>query len=63
MRILYHHRTQGEEPESVHIAAIVTALRRSDMKSMWWVRHASIHLAVSRGPLLSGKLSDAPRDC
>ncbi len=28
MRILYHHRTQGEEPESVHIAAIVTALRR-----------------------------------
>lgn len=28
MRILYHHRTQGEEPESVHIAAIVAALRR-----------------------------------
>lgn len=28
MRILYHHRTQGEEPESVHIAAIVMALRR-----------------------------------
>jgi glycosyltransferase involved in cell wall biosynthesis len=28
MRILYHHRTQGEEPESVHIAAIVTALQR-----------------------------------
>ncbi len=28
MRILYHHRTQGEEPESVHINAIVTALRR-----------------------------------
>jgi glycosyltransferase involved in cell wall biosynthesis len=28
MRILYHHRTQGEEPESVHIAAIVGALRR-----------------------------------
>lgn len=28
MRILYHHRTQGEEPESVHISAIVTALRR-----------------------------------
>lgn len=28
MRILYHHRTQGEEPESVHIAAIVSALRR-----------------------------------
>jgi glycosyltransferase involved in cell wall biosynthesis len=27
MRILYHHRTQGEEPESVHIAAIVSALR------------------------------------
>jgi glycosyltransferase involved in cell wall biosynthesis len=27
MRILYHHRTQGEEPESVHIAAIVCALR------------------------------------
>jgi glycosyltransferase involved in cell wall biosynthesis len=28
MKILYHHRTQGEEPESVHIAAIVAALRR-----------------------------------
>ena len=27
MRILYHHRTQGEEPESVHIDAIVGALR------------------------------------
>ncbi|GAB4507869.1 MAG: glycosyltransferase family 4 protein [Sulfuricaulis sp.] len=27
MRIIYHHRTQGEEPESIHIAAIVQALR------------------------------------
>ena len=27
MRVLYHHRTQGEEPESVHIAAIVDSLR------------------------------------
>ncbi len=27
MRILYHHRTQGEEPESIHIGAIVAALR------------------------------------
>jgi glycosyltransferase involved in cell wall biosynthesis len=27
MRIIYHHRTQGEEPESIHIAAIVRALR------------------------------------
>ncbi len=27
MRILYLHRTQGEEPESIHIAAIVEALR------------------------------------
>jgi glycosyltransferase involved in cell wall biosynthesis len=27
MKILYHHRTQGEEPESIHIAAIVGALR------------------------------------
>lgn len=26
MKILYHHRTQGEEPESVHIANIVRAL-------------------------------------
>jgi glycosyltransferase involved in cell wall biosynthesis len=26
MRILYHHRTQGEEPESIHIAAIANAL-------------------------------------
>lgn len=25
--VLYHHRTQGEEPESVHIANIVRALR------------------------------------
>jgi glycosyltransferase involved in cell wall biosynthesis len=29
MKILYHHRTQGEEPESVHIANIVSALRAS----------------------------------
>jgi glycosyltransferase involved in cell wall biosynthesis len=28
MRILYHHRTQGEEPESVHIASIVAALEQ-----------------------------------
>lgn len=27
MKILYHHRTQGEEPESVHIASMVKALR------------------------------------
>ena len=27
MRILYHHRTQGEEPESIHINAVVVALR------------------------------------
>lgn len=26
MRILYHHRTQGEEPESIHIMAIADAL-------------------------------------
>src|SRR4051812_28103416 len=26
MRVLYHHRTQGEEPESIHIAAIADAL-------------------------------------
>jgi glycosyltransferase involved in cell wall biosynthesis len=27
VKILYHHRTQGEEPESIHILAIVNALR------------------------------------
>ncbi len=27
MKILYHHRTQGEEPESIHIQSIVNALR------------------------------------
>ena len=27
MRVLYHHRTQGEEPESIHIESIVAALR------------------------------------
>jgi len=27
VKVLYHHRTQGEEPESVHIANIVQALR------------------------------------
>jgi glycosyltransferase involved in cell wall biosynthesis len=27
MRVLYHHRTQGEEPESIHIESIVNALR------------------------------------
>lgn len=26
MRILYHHRTQGEEPEAIHINSIVNAL-------------------------------------
>ena len=26
MKIIYHHRTQGEEPESIHIGAIVEAL-------------------------------------
>ncbi len=29
MRILYHHRTAGEEPESVHIANIVRSLRKA----------------------------------
>jgi glycosyltransferase involved in cell wall biosynthesis len=28
MRVLYHHRTQGEEPESIHIESIVCALRQ-----------------------------------
>jgi glycosyltransferase involved in cell wall biosynthesis len=28
MRILYLHRTQGEEPESIHISAIVNALQQ-----------------------------------
>lgn len=28
MRVLYHHRTQGAEPESIHIAAIAAALAR-----------------------------------
>src|SRR5581483_11143385 len=27
MKILYHHRTQGEEPESIHINSVVMALR------------------------------------
>jgi glycosyltransferase involved in cell wall biosynthesis len=27
MKVLYHHRTQGEEPESIHILSIVEALR------------------------------------
>lgn len=27
MRVLYHHRTQGEEPESIHIESVVAALR------------------------------------
>jgi len=30
MRILYHHRTQGEEPESVHILSIVASLRHEN---------------------------------
>ena len=28
MKILYLHRTQGEEPESIHILSIVTALKK-----------------------------------
>ncbi|MDH5648406.1 MAG: glycosyltransferase family 4 protein [Gammaproteobacteria bacterium] len=27
MRIVYHHRTQGEEPESIHILSIINALK------------------------------------
>lgn len=27
MKIIYHHRTQGEEPESIHITAIVDSFR------------------------------------
>lgn len=27
MKIIYHHRTQGEEPESIHILSMVNALR------------------------------------
>lgn len=28
VKILYHHRTQGEEPESIHIESVVSALRK-----------------------------------
>ena len=56
MRILYHHRTQGEEPESVHIAAIVSALRRLGHQ-VDIVGPARLRAATARpGRSLSGKL-------
>jgi len=55
MRILYHHRTQGEEPESVHIASIVAALRRRghDVDVVGPARSRTSAIAVSASVALA----------
>ncbi|CAN5159209.1 glycosyltransferase family 4 protein [soil metagenome] len=60
MRILYHHRTQGEEPESIHISAIVNALRDLGHE-VCVVGPASIqHSAVKASrPSLLGRIKNA----
>ena len=57
MRILYHHRTQGEEPESVHIAAIVNALRELGHEVRIVGPTATVHRPDgSRKPSLAGRI-------
>ena len=54
MKILYHHRTQGEEPESVHIANIVAALRHAGHEVTIVGPHpVSRHTS---GPTLTGRI-------
>jgi glycosyltransferase involved in cell wall biosynthesis len=54
MKILYHHRTQGEEPESVHIANIVAALRLAGHEVTIVGPHpVSRHAS---GPTLTGRI-------
>lgn len=60
MRILYHHRTQGEEPESIHIAAIVDALQALGHE-VRIVGPAAQHHSGTRGrrPALLGRIKQA----
>ena len=63
MRILYHHRTQGEEPESIHIAEIVSALQRLGHE-VQIVGPAPMHFSPEqqRVPTLLGRIKAlAPR--
>lgn len=48
MKIIYHHRTQGEEPESIHIAAIVNALKELG-HDVLLVGPVAAHRSGSRG--------------
>ena len=65
MKILYHHRTQGEEPESVHIANIVTSLRRHGQRQGLQFQHqgmdAQPQLQVQDdGPVFHQQVAVAP---
>lgn len=60
MRILYHHRTQGEEPESIHISAIVDALTALGHEVRVVGPVPVQHRATrSSGPSLLGKIKRA----
>ena len=60
MRFLYHHRTQGEEPEAIHIAAIVDALRAlgHDVRVVGPAPVAS-HSSGAKKPSLLGRIKRA----
>ncbi|MEC5216457.1 glycosyltransferase involved in cell wall biosynthesis [Actimicrobium sp. GrIS 1.19] len=60
VRILYHHRTQGEEPESIHIKAIVDALGALGHEVLV-VGPAAIQHQGARGsrPSLLGRIKNA----
>ena len=57
LRILYHHRTQGEEPESIHIGEIVAALTKQGAE-VRIVGPASVQYSIGhkRRPTLFGKI-------
>lgn len=63
MRILYHHRTQGEEPESIHIAAIADALRAlgHEVRIVGPVSTQERSLSGSRPSILGRIKNAAPR--
>lgn len=60
MRILYHHRTQGEEPESIHIGAIVQALIDLGHEVRIVGPSGVVHLGSARGEsILLGRIKRA----
>jgi glycosyltransferase involved in cell wall biosynthesis len=60
VRILYHHRTQGEEPESIHITAIVDALTSlgHEVRIVGPAR-VQHHATQVSGPSLLGRIKNA----